>query len=255
MLIISRFGGRLGNILIQIMNCIADNIYNYKHNKIDFSIIKKQFPNLKYDTILKNFPDIMYFDFEETDEVIKASFFGSPYKYDAISLQYVVDTYMKPYIDYELDDTFGINFDTDLIIHIRSGDIWCSLFHLNKHIQPPYYFYKKIIDENTYNNIYILSEHTNINPVISKLLENYTNIHFLKNSMDIDFKIMLNAKYFVYANSTISGMISKLSHNKQKQYENSCWNSPTYKKYYQTIFTSMDEKIDLILNFQPSDII
>ena len=60
---------------------------------------------------------------------------------------------------------------SDLYIHIRSGDILIN--NKNRiYSQPPLCFYQKIINENNFTNIYIISN-GNENPVIDILLKSY----------------------------------------------------------------------------------
>ena len=68
----------------------------------------------------------------------------------------------------------------DLYIHIRSGDIFSGI-HL-RYAQPPLCFYKKIIEESKFVNIFILSN-GNENPVINELLKLYPKIKFKQDSI------------------------------------------------------------------------
>ena len=62
----------------------------------------------------------------------------------------------------------------DLYINIRSGDVFIKTIN-RMYSQPPLCFYRKIIDENRYNNIFILSN-GHENPVVDKLLDLYPKI-------------------------------------------------------------------------------
>ena len=46
--------------------------------------------------------------------------------------------------------------ENELVIHIRSGDIFKKTIN-NMYLQPPLCFYRKIINENDFDKIYILS--------------------------------------------------------------------------------------------------
>ena len=52
----------------------------------------------------------------------------------------------------------------DLYIYIRSGDIFIKPHH--KYKQPPLCFYKKVLDNYTFKNIYLIAENKS-NPVIN----------------------------------------------------------------------------------------
>jgi hypothetical protein len=203
MLIIQPYG-RFGNNIIQIIRCISENFSKYHHDNIDIRLLKKK------NVIFKNFPDYFLFDFSVNNEEI-TSFFWNDIHVDKNTEKLIVDNYIKPYINYSIKSNYGINFEKDLIIHIRSGDIFNNDFPLHQYIQPPYSFYKNIIEKENFENIYIFSENYNINPVIQKLLENYKNIKFLSNDLDIDFTLMINSEYFVTSNSCLSKVIILLS--------------------------------------------
>ena len=66
----------------------------------------------------------------------------------------------------------------DLVIHIRSGDIFIN--RINRlYAQPPLCFYQRIIKKNKFENIYIISNGDE-NPVISEILKWNSSIKFLK---------------------------------------------------------------------------
>lgn len=104
----------------------------------------------------------------------------------------------------------------DLYIHIRSGDIF-RRSHNKYYAQPPLCFYKKIINENKYNNIYILSN-GHENPVVDKLLKLYPKIQFLHGSVEYAISVIVNAFNFVMAFSTFSSTLIWLNNNLKNFY-------------------------------------
>ena len=52
---------------------------------------------------------------------------------------------------------------------------------------------------------------------------NYKNIKYLLNDLNTDFKIILNAQYYVTSNSTLSLVINSLSKSKTKIYISDGW--------------------------------
>lgn len=258
---------RLGNLINAILNSISANILLYKHNKISLSDIKN-----KNNIVLKNFPD--YFLFKEYDDnvdnnnIINVNIFINYYsEIDINTSEHILDVYIKPYIDYNYENILNIDFDNDLIIHIRSGDIFYKNSSVNKDpnsnifmwfLQPPYSFYKKIIDENKYSKIYIISECYN-NPIIEKLINNYKNIIFVSNDINNDFKILLNSKNLVVSTSDFVLTSVYLSKQKNVIYcsrpsylykvdHKFNVNKYDYSNYYNQSIGSLEEKIELMLN-------
>ena len=81
--------------------------------------------------------------------------------------------------------------------------------------QPPLCFYKKIINNFKFENIYIISEKSN-NPIIEKILNKYPKIKYKINSLKYDMTILINAYNIVGAFSTFSKVLILLNNNLQK---------------------------------------
>lgn len=234
---------RLGNNISQIIRTVKYNNDNLNMYNIDLKLLK----NFQKE-IFKNFPDNIIFRENNNPDIcdMYSTFWNV---IPDLNNKYIVDTYIKPYIDYEINneiENLKIDFNNDLIIHIRSGDLFNMDFHELKHyIQPPFYYYKKIIDEGKYNKIIILSENYNLNPCINEILKTCKNSIFLSNSLDIDFKIMLNAKYFVTSLSSLCIAINDLSKFKKIIY---CFNEDNYGwlKGCNT-YNDNNEKINIII--------
>ena len=81
----------------------------------------------------------------------------------------------------------------DLYIHIRSGDIfgYNALKNIN-YAQPPLCFYKSIINNFKFRNIFILSM-DQANPVIKELIKQISGIILLQNGLVQDIEILSNA--------------------------------------------------------------
>lgn len=259
---------RLGNLILIILRVISCNILYYKQKTISIVDIKN-----RNNIVLKNFPDYFYFDeYEKDDNNIISDFFNDQF-YNMLSndqKEDILNTYIKPYIDYDISDIYdsiNINFDCDLIIHIRSGDIFDKTDDFNKNIdsdtfrwfmQPPYSFYENIINENNYKNIFILSE-TDNNPIIQKLMNNYKNIYFNKNDINTDFKILLNCKNLVSSTSDFVLSAVYLSNVKNIIYSSRDYyfyyiqhkfniKYYNYNNYYNLPINSYEEKIEIMLN-------
>ena len=260
---------RLGNLIFIIIRVIATNFIYYKHNKIIIKDIKNR-NNIVLSKFLDYYCFDEYNDNKNNNNIIESDFFDDTY-YNQLSIdvkEAIINKFVKPYIDYEINNIFNIDFTNDLIIHIRSGDVFdrndkfvnedVNSFAFRIFIQPPYSFYEKIINNNKYIHIYIISENNN-NPIIQKLINNYNNITFLNNDIDMDFKILLNCKNLVTSNSDFVLSSIFLSKEKNILY---C-SKPDYLKdvkhkfniitydyteYYNSKIDSYDAKIHLMLN-------
>lgn len=103
-----------------------------------------------------------------------------------------------------------------LYIHIRSGDIFINIINKN-YAQPPLCFYQKIINENNFSKIFIVSN-GHENPVVNKLLYLYPKIKYIHGSVEEDISIIINAYNLVISVSTFIYTLIYLNDNKQNLY-------------------------------------
>jgi hypothetical protein len=78
----------------------------------------------------------------------------------------------------------------DLYIYIRSGDIFINPHH--GYVQPPFCYYKKILEDYAFKNIYLIAQNKN-NPVINNLLKNYPYIIYKEQQLEIDISKLVHA--------------------------------------------------------------
>ncbi len=88
----------------------------------------------------------------------------------------------------------------DLYIHIRSGDVFINC-NASLYSQPPLCFYQKIINENKFQNIYIVAN-GHENPVVDQLLKLYPNIKYMHGALVDDITVIVHAYNFVTSIST-----------------------------------------------------
>ena len=106
--------------------------------------------------------------------------------------------------------------EDDIFIYIRSGDIFSLP---NKYYsQPPFCFYKEILNNFKFNNIYIIAENKN-NPVIDKLIGKFPKIIYKENSLKIDISYLIKAFNLVKAPSTLIECIIQLNNNLKNLWE------------------------------------
>ena len=104
----------------------------------------------------------------------------------------------------------------DLYINIRSGDIFSTRIN-HMYSQPPLCFYQKIINENNYSDIYILSN-GHENPIVDKLLEIYPKIKYIHGKIEYDISVIINAYNFVMPVSTFPETLINLNSNLKNLY-------------------------------------
>lgn len=190
-LIISNYYGRSGNNLLQLINntynCILNNYKDLlcpKHklftkiNKIDNN------NSCKCNNIINNNSELL---------------FKTP-----LSITTIKKIFHNYYV-YNLNNVDNNDNIYDIAIHIRSGDIFDNIGRSHRlYLQPPYYFYKKIIDENKKSKIIIVYENKK-NPVINKLIQycKYnTNIFFQSTNIKDDINTLSKCKTLVFSNGT-----------------------------------------------------
>lgn len=109
-----------------------------------------------------------------------------------------------------------ISSENDLYINIRSGDIFVKKI-AKFYAQPPLCFYKRIINENNFQNIYIVSN-GHENPVVDELIYLYPKIIYIHKSIEGDISIIINAHNLVISKSTFAWTLIYLNKNLEKLY-------------------------------------
>jgi hypothetical protein len=134
--------------------------------------------------------------------------------------RYVVQKYISPILNIPSLKTEDMINSNDLLIHLRSGDIFSHKGH-NAYIQPPLSFYIEVISSRTWNKIIIITENEH-NPCFSKLKEKYPNIiSFLHNKQERlggngngfkhDLSWLINCTHYVACQSSLCPLIIQLS--------------------------------------------
>ena len=160
-----------------------------KINKFNYSIDVDN--NIKY-----NSSNSLFFN---SDDIFYSFFYIKPEIRINLIRNEIINNLNKFFIDKE-----------DLFIHIRSGDIF--IIPHSPYAQPPLCFYRKILKNNKFKNVYLISQNLN-NPVIQKLINEYPNILYLKNSIKNDISYLINAYNIVASVSTFLISIIQLNYN------------------------------------------
>ena len=105
-----------------------------------------------------------------------------------------------------------VNIDPKaLYINIRGGDIFAADIN-HSYSQPPLCFYEKIINNNKFKNIYIISKDRQ-NPVLNALTDKYNNIIFRHDNYETDVASLVHAYYVVAPVSSFFFSAIKLNEN------------------------------------------
>jgi hypothetical protein len=216
MLIISCWCGRSGNNIMQLINCIKLAIFNKheirfdvlikNHELFDIKFIENYFNKNKNDTIIKNhffFPNDLINKYNIPKEV-----------FEETSKETI--TILKEAFKIKENEINKLD-ENDIVIHIRSGDIFDKTPH-SLYTPPPLDYYTNILNNIKVNKIIILCE-DNINPVVDKLLSLYTNSIHNINSLEDDIKIILGATTIIGSIGTFIPAFISLSSNIKKYYK------------------------------------
>lgn len=184
---ITRWFGRLGNNIKQVINAIKiAQVLHHQHIRI---------PRHKF---LK---DIYLPNKEPNNTTINGIFFRPIEIQKKFAINVLNTRIETAYLDiiqslscFSENSIIPLPEDV-LVIHIRSGDIFSKNPH-TRYIQPPFSYYKHIIESKDWRGISIVAE-DKVNPVISKLLKTYPHITHRKRSLSDDIKIILSASHIV----------------------------------------------------------
>ena len=204
---------RFGNFLIVLNNAIFFcELLGCK--RMIFQCLKDLFINKtiyyeKYNMTIE--PDKAYDHSDPNSILLESNFFYLYHKYIKPESRFFV--FKKeilnnlPKIDIHPDD---------LYIHIRSNEIFTG--HYETYSQPPFCFYKEIINNFKFRKIFIIAENE-LNPVINKILTDFPSVQYNKNSFDIDVAYLANAYNIVASISSFLLSNIKLNDNLKNLWE------------------------------------
>ena len=264
-ILIRSWYGRLGNNIIQVLNAILIALY-YNYNII---LPGHKYFNKKY-IILNSAINIR--DYKITN---KGNFF---LRYQILNIdikafeennEKALEILRSCFIIKDKINRFKpskniLLNENDVLIHIRSGDIFSNNPHI-EYIMPPLSYYEKIINHqkfNAKNSFYLISEDRK-NPCINELLKKYPKIIYLKQSLDDDIKLILSAHNIITSFGTFVHALLSISKNIKNLYKVSYDYNNTLLKdvnIYETDLTeyhqlmrpwkNTEEQRKLMLNYQ-----
>ena len=197
---IARWLGRLGNNIVEVINCLHIAIYlNHVaiipvHDFFKATHIMANGANTITTLVLTD--DTSFYDRKTIQGV-------DPHLFNENKI--AVLTILRNIFVIRYSDVPKAQ-DNDLHIHIRSGDIFGKNPHKG-YILPPLSFYTQIIDTHNFEKIRIVAE-DNKNPCIEALLSKYPHIEYNKASLMEDAKIIVGAKNIVFGiGSFVPGLL------------------------------------------------
>lgn len=260
-LYVKHWVGRLGNNMIQLLNVISIALY-YNYNII-----------VPYHKYFKETYIILNKNVTVHDEVITNNDqFFRKHKIENIDSRLFHDTNIKNKAVVILKNIFSFQEiaplnNNDVVIHIRSGDIFKTDREPNPNYPcPPLSYYINIINNNHFENIYLIAEDTR-NPAINKLLELYPNIRFKIQDLNDDIKLVLRSRNVIMSVGTFVPMLLAISNNIKNVYKTSFETEPIgnhisihnneLESYYKKMFPwkNTKEQRNLMMTYQcnPAD--
>ena len=201
--ILSGYYGRLGNNLIQISNLIhlakvTESLAIFKPHSL-ININKFDFRNKKNENCHETISNKFYYKSE------CLGILPNNNKKHEIFQEYIYDLLVKKKLNPFDENT--------LVIHLRSGDIFMHKPNIS-YLQPPFSYYKFIINKFQPKKIILVTEKDMKNPCIKKIYQEYQGkCQIQSKSLIDDIYTMLSAQVFVTSNSSLSEMLSLLSKN------------------------------------------
>jgi len=136
-----------------------------------------------------------------------------------IDIRFIIEKYIKPSIIFNTDIRYTKYNSNSLFVHIRSGDIFSDNWVSSCYVQPPLEYYIKIFElpENKNKNIFIFAEDRK-NPVVNILSKLYPNISIQTLDIKDIIGIFMQAKYVVSGNGTFILSILMFNTNLEVHY-------------------------------------
>ncbi len=184
--------GRLGNFLIRLKNALHIAIF-YQYNVI---IPKHPFLTTRYLKINKRVTRANNRLTDKYNFFYRSKITKIDHKLFNQNGEQVLEIMRKIFVIKNIPPLAT----NDLVIHIRSGDLFVKKPY-QKYAPPPLSYYTKIIEKSLDGNIYLVAEDKK-NPCINKLLARYPQIKFKQQGLRDDIKLLLSASNIVISVGT-----------------------------------------------------
>jgi hypothetical protein len=210
-LILTQWVGRLGNHLIQLSNAI--HVAERTKSRLtipDHASFKRRIFDFRGDHASTGSKSSCFFWPHEC--------LGHPIEYDAIRRNVFRRHVVKMFLKRERwwwpsKNSSKVGPET-LVINIRSG---ADIFRADPppqsdYMQPPFSFYRRIIEDHGYTDCLIVTEADRMNPVIDHLLkwDKRIRLNFHRSVIE-DIQLVLSARHLVMAHSTFTWCLALMS--------------------------------------------
>ena len=205
---ISNWTGRLGNRLLALVNALTYAIGTNTNLIIPFDdtgFINTTFIQLQDTSSNKILYSNTFFSIVNMPNWSKIGG-NQSYREQALEI-------MKQYVLISPPDK--VLDENELVIHIRSGDIMMNNCNWPKeYIPPPYVFYETIFKKTykKWKKIHIVSEDNN-NPCMRKLIQNYPQLIWKKQTLKKDIELILSAKSIIIGGGSFVPSLLLFSNN------------------------------------------
>jgi len=230
--------GNLGNCIFSLTNLIYLCKKNNTKFSTDLSKFWKKIPFIEVEKM-----PFFIRDFDDED-AIKSDFFRFPgaemSKEQRIE---IVEQYIKPYTNFLVNDIP----ETTCVINIRSGDIFNPGGVHKGYVQPPFAFYKKIIDEEKYDKFLIITQPDLKNPTIMLIKKYSDKVELQTPDVSGAVATILGASSIVASNTTFLQVLF-FSNNIKKLY---CLDYTDLFSYYGTCDRAEIVKYRLLETYIP----
>ena len=229
--------GRLGNNIIQVANALyVAYYYNYNIKLPTHSYFNKTYIELNPSLKFQQCPEYVdchgpyFFDYKRIQEFPQDCFTNNH------------DKVRKALLDLFVIDAKTLEPLTadDVVIHVRSGDIFASVINF-MYITPPLSFYTDILNRTNYKKIYLVAEDT-ANPCINELINRYPNIIYTKNTLDEDIKLILRAQNIIWSFGTFATMLLCLTDHTKTIYTM----SHNFHNYGDHVFSNLNVNFHIV---------
>lgn len=189
------------NNILQIIRAIH-YCFVYKHNRI--LMLEHRYLNTK-EILINEIKD-------DKNEIISDTFFYFQEKLEPKLMKEYYQKYIKNIIKFNLENIEMNN--NDLFIHIRSGDLFSNVHPHRAYVQPPMFYYKKIIER--YDKINIIYEDDK-NPCVNELGK-LDNVNMMSVDLENTFREFMKAKYLAIGFGTFGLLLYIMNPNLEKLY-------------------------------------